>query len=606
MNLSAWLTTRYPAEERFAQLLPRLAVVLLLNVVTLIEIGFYSPPFGPGTLVFLQIMGLAVMYGTYVWAVWRARRVRPSLLLGMKAEVITLVAATIALPIHHGAGTALFGVLAVFLFTRTYVHMAQLVQRASLLLVSSFVLLILIGTVLLLLPRATPADNSIAVLDALFTATSAVCVTGLIVRDTATEFTTFGQTIILILIQLGGLGIIVFGSLFAVLLSGTLSLRHRVSISEAVQSAEGGISNVDQLVRFVVVATLAVEAVGALLLYTLLGTESGSSTAGSGRLFDSVFVSISAFCNAGFSPYTESLGAYRYASAAHLVVVPLIVIGGIGFPVLLNCWQVLIARVRVALARRRGLPRPQFDRLIRLNLHTRLVLGTTAALYVAGTLAVTVGQLTPNIHQALNLNVTANAPQVEPITPANLSGHVLDASFMCVSARTAGFNTMDMTELTPSSRFVLMILMWVGGSPGSTAGGVKTIAVAILALTIWATVTGRSATEAFRRTIPEGLVRRAGVLVMLGFVMVSLTTYCLTITESPRFADKLFESISACSTVGLSMGLTEELTSAGRIVIILAMFAGRVGPLAVFGLITFRHYESVTRYHYPSESVLIG
>lgn len=584
-------------------MLPRLGVALLLNAVTLIEVGFYSPPISQQALALLQAIGLTLMYAAYLPAIRQPGRWEPRLLLGMKAELASLAAATAALPFHHGTGTALLGVLAVILFTRTYVHLARLVLRASVLLVSSFLLLILVGTVLLLLPRATPADNPISIVDALFTSTSAVCVTGLVVRDTATEFTPFGQTIILILIQLGGLGIIVFGSLFAVLLSGTLSLRHRVSITEAVQSAEGGISSVDQLVRFIVVATLTLEAIGAALLYLLLNQEDPASQQ---HLFHSVFVSISAFCNAGFAPYTESLIAYRSAAAAHLVVLPLIVIGGIGFPVLLNCWEVVVARLKVYIARRRELPRPRFDRLVRLNLHTRLVLTTTAVLYIAGTVAITIGQLTPNIHRALNLNVTANAPHVEPLTAASLSRHVLDASFMCVSARTAGFNTLEMTELTHSSRFVLMILMWVGGSPGSTAGGVKTIAVAILALTIWSTVTGRSTTEAFRRTIPEGLVRRAGVLVMLGFVIVSLTTYCLTITESPRFADKLFESISACSTVGLSMGLTEHLTTAGRIVIVLAMFAGRVGPLAVFGLITFRRYEPVMRYQYPSETVLIG
>jgi trk system potassium uptake protein TrkH len=238
-------------------------------------------------------------------------------------------------------------------------------------------------------------------------------------------------------------------------------------------------------------------------------------------------------------------------------------------------------------------------------LHTRVVLTVTAFLYIFGVGGIFFGQMVPYIHEFAGLNVTANAPQLEPLSAEQLGKRVLDASFMSVSARTAGFNTINMDELTSTSRFVLMLGMWVGGSPGGTAGGVKTTVVAVLFLTIIATLRNREETEIFNRSVPETLVRRAGALVMLGFVVVSATTMFLSVTETFRFAHHVFEAISASSTVGLSMGLTPHLTSAGRIVIILSMFLGRVGPLALIGVVVFRRAEQA-RYRYPAEPVILG
>lgn len=602
MQRRQFLNTTSGGADTLVALLPRAGIAVLLSVACMVEVGFHEPPLPGPWLTAIRsalLLGLWAAHGT----AWLLEKNRLGWVRAHTIELSLLIGASIFLFAHWAWSMGLIALLVIYILAQAYLALAQLVIRFSLLFVGSFALLILIGALLLMLPRATPAEKPISFLDAVFTSTSAVCVTGLIVRDTATEFTRFGQTIILILIQLGGLGIIIFGALLATMLSGSMSVRHASNLGEAVSAVESGPGNVERLVRFVVVATIVTEAVGAALLYA--GWRSSRAGEDPTVLFDSVFMSISAFCNAGFSIYSDNLESFRHHWTSHAVIAPLIVGGGLGFPVLYNLWKVLETNVRRWMGRctTRSMHR---DRLVRLNLHTRLVLVTTVAVYLLGVLGLFGGQLaTPQRPDAAGAAVAAGPATSMAAAEQSLSQRLLDASFMSITARTAGFNTMRMDELTAGSRFVLMMLMWVGGSPGGTAGGVKTTVVAILLLTILATLRNRDETEIFGRSLPDALVRRSGALVMLGFVVVAATTMCLTITEAGPFAHHVFEAVSATSTVGLSLGLTADLTPVGRVIIIAAMFLGRVGPLALIGAVVFARAEKA-RYRYPSEPVMLG
>ncbi len=604
MERRQYVNTTPKGTETLAWLLPRGALAVALSIVFILEVGFHKPLISSGWFLVAKSAILLALWGAHATA-YAVRKDRMNWLRQRGVEMAILLAASVFMFVNRGSSQVLGALLVLYILSETYVAMAQLVVRYSLLFVGSFALLVVLGTLLLLLPRATPQGNPINVLDALFTSASAVCVTGLTVRDTATQFTEFGQILILILIQLGGLGIIIFGALLATMLSGAISVRHASSLQEAVSAVEAGPGNVERLVRFVVVATLLIEALGAAALYVgWFPFAPGDAANGEHLAFHSVFVSISAFCNAGFSIYSDNLESIRYHWTTHVVIAPLIICGGLGFPVLYNMWHALVAQVKLRLGRTtvRMLNR---DRMVRLNLHTKVVLVTTSVVFLLGTVGLFGGQLVPYLQHATATTPSVEAAPLPPLDGGELGRRLLDATFMSTTARTAGFNTMNMEELTTTSRFVLMMLMWIGGSPGGTAGGVKTTVVAVLLLTILATLRNRDETEAFSRSLPETLVRRAGALVMLGFVLVAITTLCLTITESFSFSFHLFEAISATSTVGLSLGLTSELTPFGRIVIIAAMFLGRVGPLAMLGAVAFARAEKA-RYQYPSEPVMLG
>jgi len=599
MERRQFINTTSGGADTLGSLLPRAAIAVLLSVACMLEVGFDEPPVSAAWFTAIRSALLLGLWGAHGVA-WVVEKNRLGWVKQHTVELVLLIAASIFLFAHWAWSMGLVALLVIYILSQAYMALAQLVIRFSLLFVGSFALLIVIGGLLLMLPRATPADHPINFLDAIFTSTSAVCVTGLIVRDTATEFTRFGQTIILILIQLGGLGIIIFGALLATMLSGAMSVKHASNIQEVVSTVEGGPGNVERLVRFIVVATLLTEAVGAAFLYFGWGPFVADGIIDPDRHgFNSIFISVSAFCNAGFSIYSDSLESFRHHWTSHAVVAPLIVFGGLGFPVLYNVWQVISARVRLRLGRMTA-RRMYEERLIRLNLHTKVVLLTSVSLFVLGAGAIGLCQLAPQVRSAAG--VESNAPTSAEL---DLGGRILDASFMSITARTAGFNTVRVEELATPSRYVLMMLMWVGGSPGGTAGGVKTTVLAVLLLTIIATLRNRDETEVFGRSLPETLIRRAGALVMLGFVVVSLVVLGLTITETGDFETQLFEAVSATATVGLSMGLTGDLSEPGRVIIVFAMFLGRVGPLALIGAVVFAKAEA-SRYRYPSEPMMLG
>ncbi len=585
--------------------LPRFGCALLVAIVSLLRVGFHeTDPWLSSTMyTIIESLGLIGLASIYVFAFQR----RPDRADWMKRHWREPFA-VVALLVAYGFGSsviflATLGFILVILFTRLYVILTDHLAWPGMLFMTSFLILVLAGTLMLRLPRATPIDQPISWLDALFTSTSAVCVTGLIVRDTATEFTAFGQVIILILIQLGGLGIILFGSLFAVMFGGSVSLRQAATIGEVVESSEFGLGTVDRLVRFIVIAALCTEAVGAGLVYMFMQPTLPEGAAEGQEIFYSVFLSVSAFCNAGFAPYTQSLVDYPSRFTVHLLLPTLIVIGGLGFPVLFNLWQVLIANIRLRFTKS-PFSQVHATQLIRLNLHTKVVLSTSIILYLIGVVGIFIGQLSTNwLHPAV---AAATAPDGDVNT--TMAHCLAVAHFMSVSARTAGFNATEMSEMTSASQYILILLMWVGGSPGSTAGGVKTIVVAILALSAWSTIRGRSETEVFGRAIPFDLVRRAAVAAVISLTVIASATFGLTLTEQSALGQDLFEAVSASSTVGLSMGMTGDLSMAGKWVVIFAMFIGRVGPLAVIGAMVFGAFTSSrqARYQYPQESIIIG
>ncbi len=475
-------------------------------------------------------------------------------------------------------------------------------------LIGSFAVAILFGTGLLMLPRAAPDPAApVGFTDALFTATSATCVTGLLVRDTATQYTPFGQTVILTLIQLGGLGIMVFGTVFALLAGRALSIRESLLAGQVL--ADGTIGRIRQMVKFVLAATLAIELIGALLMYPMWRSYLGSG--GGQAAFRSAFHAVSAFCNAGFSLQSDSLTAVRGDWQVIGVMAPLIVLGGLGFPVLYDVTRVGWRRLRRRLGRTGQVPA--------LSLHSRLVLTTSAVLIVAGAGGLILLEQVSNPGQTYG---AANTYQDNPY-PSRTGVRLLllpprqqvrEAVFQSVTARTAGFNTVEMDALSPAGQFWMCLLMIVGGSPASTAGGMKTITAVIVVLMVASMLRRREHIEGFRRSVAEPSVRKAVTLAALYLALVVIVTLLLCATMNGRrlattgqqvtFMQLFFEACSACGTVGLSAGVTGSLTTVGKYVIIAAMFIGRLGPLTVLLALTMRLRPA--RYAYPSEEVVLG
>lgn len=564
----------------------RLLVALAANVPTILLIGWSEPLLPGGALRSTQ----AALLGAYLLTA-----IGPLVRGGGRRRMLDELGRIETACAVLGLALAPFGVAgaslcAAGLFGGRMLAIYQRILRSSipgpLVLVGSFGLLIVGGALALLLPAATPPGSPIGVVDAFFTSTSAVCVTGLIVRDTATEFTRFGQVVIMVLIQLGGLGIVVFGAIFALLMGGSLGLRATQTVAGAAGAA-GTPAAVRRLVVFVASMTIVTEIVGALALYFGWPGEEGWATSPeissvADRAFHAAFFSISAFNNAGFATTTDSLRGLQFHWTSHTVIASLIVLGGIGFPV-------LDEMSRVAWARMRG-KRIVEGRLVRLSLHSKLVLATSVCLYLAGVIGITLSQV---------------ALAKEPIWQSLLDGH-----FMSITARTAGFETVAPVEMGPLARFQLAVLMFIGGSPGSTAGGAKTIVFAVLVLTVWATMNGRDTTQAFGRSLPDQVVRKCATFVTLHLLLVAAITAALAITErhsGHHDVERLvFEATSACSTVGLSIDLTSHHSPAGRVVVIAGMFLGRVGLLAVLVGIVSVARDRRARYSYPTEGVLMS
>jgi trk system potassium uptake protein len=429
----------------------------------------------------------------------------------------------------------------------------------------SFLIAILIGTGLLLMPISSTTGNTTTLTGALFTATSATCVTGLVVYDTGTHFSRFGQIVILILIQIGGLGIMTISTSFAILTGQRLSLRG-VSI---MQNVIDEVSSFDmlRLIKNIILVTFLFEIVGMVSLFTAF--INNYSSVGE-AIFSSVFHSISAFCNAGFSLYPDSFMRYHGHLTVNLTTMILIILGGIGFSVLVDLRRNLLDKFQPS----------------RFTLHSKIVVITTSILLLLGFLLFFVAEYN------------------HTMTGFSIKDRILGSLFQSVTTRTAGFNTIETAELSESSSFISMILMFIGASPGSTGGGIKTTSFAIIILSVIAILTGNKDVVLFKRKIAESLIKRVMALVAVSMTLLFFVIFMLMMLEPFSFEHLIFEAFSAFGTVGLSMGITPHLTEAGRILITMLMYFGRVGPLTfIFALSRFKLQSG---FLYSEEKISVG
>ena len=445
--------------------------------------------------------------------------------------------------------------------------------------ISTFLIIILMGTGLLLLPEMTTSSANISFLDALFTSTSATCVTGLIVHDTATFFTFKGQFVIMMLIKLGGLNIIAFGTFMALFHRFGFGVKHHEVIEDFVN--RDSLLSSKGMVGKIVVISLVIELLGALFMFVVWSPEVEFESFGD-RLFHATFHSISSFNNAGFSTFTS--GFYHpilnQSYLLHIISGMLIFLGSLGFTTLLELFEVKRMRERLRY------PWKQ------LSTGSKMSLYTSAGLVIAGALG----------YYVLEYNNTMAGDQsVERVI----------SSFYNSLNRTAGFNTIDFNQITLPAVMLTLLLMFIGASPSSTGGGIKTTSFFLITASTFATITGRKNIEFNRRTIPNELVNKAYSVLLYSSFMIFLSTFILSISEAEvleqtdfTIVELLFEEVSAFATTGLSMGFTPYLTEVGKWVVILSMFIGRIGTLTVAYALT-RNLSNL-RYKYPDAHVMVG
>ncbi|MBI4548336.1 MAG: ATPase [Ignavibacteriae bacterium] len=571
----------------FLLLLAILAIILLVA-----QYGFYLPGHYQSRL---QLFNVIILYG------FLGRGILKFLIFENRwmyfkrnwgeSIVLALILFHLALPERVGSFLKLFhpdltpeGITSIYIITtqffllltigitglRVSSKIMEMNIQPSLLILLSFIFLASVGTMFLLLPRAT-VHEPLSFIDALFTATSAVCVTGLIVVDTQTAFTLFGHSIILFLIQIGGLGIMTLTTFFGYVMGGGGRLKEYSTMQSLL--GEENLGKIRRTIMTIALVTFAIEAGGAFLLYSLI--EPSALDNQTSRLFFSIFHSISAFCNAGFSLLSENLAhpMFKLNASVLSVMMILIILGGLGFPAISN----LGARIPI---RRRKNPY-----IVRLTLHTKIVLIISFALILTGTMVIFILE------------------QNNVLEGFSTWDKFLTALFHSVSARTAGFNTLDLGAFSLQSMFAIILLMWIGASPASTGGGIKTTTVAIAFLNMYAIASGRNKIELFRKQISEISVIKAFSVILLTIIYIALALFLLLLTEKKPFQDLLFEIISAVGTVGFSRGVTPHLTSWGKFIIIISMLVGRVGLLAVMMALIKRRAEE--GYEYSKEHVLV-
>lgn len=462
------------------------------------------------------------------------------------------------------------------------IHYKRTFLKPSQLFVTTFIGLIFTGALLLMLPKAT--YNGISFIDALFTSTSAVCVTGLIVVDTSSYFTTFGQTIIMLLIQAGGLGILTFASFFSYFFKGGATFENQLAMGD-LSGASKNIGKVFKTLQRILGITLFIEAVGAILIYTNIDPSQFSSK--EDELFFAVFHSISAFCNAGFSTLPNNIMQSGFVTnyPFQLTLIGLFVFGGLGFPIVVNVLKYLkyvIKRYFFWFYKRQKKYKPWV-----LTLGSKLSLITVLCLIIFGTIFIYSNEF---------YNVLA---------PHKGIGKWVTALFTATSPRTAGFNTIDYGQMHLSSILVIILLMWIGASPASTGGGIKTSTFAIATLNFIQLAKGKNKIEIWRREIADITVRRAFATMVLSLVVIGTGIYLIAYYDNGlSLIDIAFECFSAFSTVGLSLGITGELNEIGKIVIISIMFIGRITTLTL--LIAILKRAKSLNYRYPTEEILIN
>jgi trk system potassium uptake protein TrkH len=428
--------------------------------------------------------------------------------------------------------------------------------------------IIIIGGFLLAIPMVTRNGEPLRLIDAFFTSTSAVCVTGLVVVDTGTRYSTLGHFILITLIQIGGLGIMTMSTLIALLLGRRIGLKSRILIQESFN--QFSLAGLVRLIINVLIMTAIFEFTGGLILSLRFLADFPPAQAFAFGFFHS----ISAFCNAGFDLFGQVFG--EYSSIVHyvsdwtvtLTIGGLVVCGGLGFPVIMELVK--------------------YPKTRHLTLHTKLALSITVLLIVIGAFLIFLSEM--------------NNPKT--IGGLNPSGKFLGALYQSITPRTAGFNTLDISQMRIATWFILIVFMFIGASPSSTGGGVKTTTVGVLFATIIATVRGKQDVDLFERRFPQDLINKAFTLTFIALTWVCLVTLILTVVEPYNFIRLLFEVMSAFGTVGLSTGITPSLSDISKILLILTMFIGRVGPLTVMIAITDTEHKPGGRF--ITDRVMIG
>ncbi|MNB76957.1 Ktr system potassium uptake protein B [compost metagenome] len=428
-----------------------------------------------------------------------------------------------------------------------------------------FAVPLILGAILLNLPVSSSTGVSVGWLNALFTSTSAICVTGLVVIDTGSVFSLFGQIVILVLIQLGGLGFMTYGVLIAVIMGRKIGLKERMLIQQSTNAVTT--QGVVRLSLNIVLISLIVETIGAVVLALRWAGEMGLARAA----YYGVFHSISAFNNAGFALWPDSLSRYVGDPLINIVISMLFIIGGIGFIVILDLYRKRRWRA--------------------LSLQTKIVLITSAFLCLVGFLLVFIIEMFNS----------------ETFGSLSWNERIWAGYFQGVVTRTAGFNSIDIGAMLPASQFFMIFLMFIGASSGSTGGGIKTTTFTVLLLSIISTVKGNTDVQFMKRRIPQDIIFRALAVMIISMGVVLTATFLLTITEFPQHHDflaLLFEATSAFGTVGMSMNMTAGLSNAGKWIIIITMFIGRLGPLTLAFALAQKSVKQ--KYRYPEDKLLIG
>ncbi|MGM1048710.1 trk system potassium uptake protein TrkH [Paenibacillus uliginis N3/975] len=431
-------------------------------------------------------------------------------------------------------------------------------------LVMGFGGIITIGTLLLMLPISNTTGEPLNFMDALFTATSATCVTGLVVVDTGTFFSSFGQVVIMLLIQIGGLGFMTMATLFALVLKRRISLKDRLILQEAMN--QSSMEGIVRLIRRVLLYSLVIEACGALLLTLRWAFDMPFGKA----LYYGIFHAVTMFNNAGFDLFGEfrSLTGYVYDPLVNFVVMFLIVSGGIGFIVMADLVDYKKSR--------------------KLSLHSKVVLSMTGALILIGAVVIFIFEFT----------------NPKTLGSLNWGGKILGSFFQSVTPRTAGANTLDITGLRQASQFFIVILMFIGASPGSTGGGIKTTTFTMMIAAVIAMMRGKDEIVLFRYRLVQERVLKALTITLLALLLVITVAMILSTTEDSSFLSILFEATSAFGTVGLSMGLTPHLSLFGKLLISITMFAGRLGPLTLAYALGPKKGKEL--YRHPEGKMIIG
>ena len=436
----------------------------------------------------------------------------------------------------------------------------------SVIIAVGFGLLILVGALLLMLPFASKDGQHTTFLGSLFTSTSATCVTGLVAYDTFTHWTLFGQLVIITLIQIGGLGFITFGVYGMMIFRKNIGLEDRALIQDSLNSLK--LSDSTGLVKSVIKGTALVEGIGAMLLSIRFVPQFGWLRG----IYYGVFHSISAFCNAGFDLFGEteqftSLVPYNNDPLVVLTISGLIIVGSIGFAV----WDDVC---------RYGI------RIKKYQLHSKIVLTATSVLLLGGTLFFLFSE------------------RNGVLSAMNVKDKLLNSFFCAVTPRTAGFNTVDIASLSTAGKLFTAILMFIGGSPGSTAGGVKTTTFVVILLFIFSYIRRTKDCRIFKRSISDDIIKKASTVVLVNFSLIMTAITVITLSQPLALDDVLLETVSAMSTVGMTSGITRQLTCISQIMIISLMYCGRIGSLS-FAL-SFSEKRKIADIRYPSEDILIG